>query len=165
MKVCEICGKREATLLVRRLDKDGNATDLNVCAECAKGQGLTGTEVGGTDSGAIISELKSKIRESDEKIVCKRCGMSYAEFKRLGKLGCSECYQTFAEKLKPLLRRLHGAVQHIGKTPHQGRKRAQERLEIQRLRVELEKAIKQEDYERAAALRDQLKRREDEAGS
>lgn len=165
MKLCDICGKKEATLVVRKLNKDGNATDLNICAECAKSQGLTGVEECPADSVAIIAELKSKMEENDEKVVCGHCQMSYAEFKRLGKLGCSDCYQAFAEKLKSLLRRLHGAVQHIGKTPHQGRKRAQERLEIQRLRVELEKAIKQEDYERAAALRDQLKRREDEAGS
>lgn len=165
MKQCDICGKKEATLVVRKLNKDGNATDLNICAECAKSQGLTDVEECPADSVAIIAELKSKMEENDQKVVCGRCQMSYAEFKRLGKLGCSDCYQTFAEKLKPLLRRLHGAVQHIGKTPHQGRKRAQERLEIQRLRVELEKAIKQEDYERAAALRDQLKRRENEAGS
>lgn len=165
MKLCDICGKKEATLVVRQLDKDGKATDLNVCAECAKKRGLTGVEESLPESGAVITELKSKVDDSDAKVVCMRCGMSFAEFKRVGKLGCADCYQAFAEKLRPIIRRLHGSVQHIGKTANQGRKRAQEHLEIQRLRAELEKAIKQEDYEKAAALRDRLKRREDETGS
>jgi protein arginine kinase activator len=165
MKLCDICGKKEATLVVRQLDKEGKATDLNVCAECAKKRGLTGVEECEPDSGAVIAELKSRLEESDRKVICPRCGMSFAEFKRAGRLGCADCYQAFTEKLKPIIRRLHGAVQHIGKTANQGRKRAQERLEIQRLRAELEKAIKQEDYEKAAALRDRLKRREDETDS
>ncbi|MCL6466614.1 MAG: UvrB/UvrC motif-containing protein [candidate division WOR-3 bacterium] len=165
MKLCDICGKKEATLVVRQLDKEGKATDLNVCAECAKKRGLTGVEECEPDSGAVIAELKSRMEESDSKVICPRCGMSFAEFKRAGRLGCADCYQAFTEKLKPIIRRLHGAVQHIGKTANQGRKRAQERLEIQRLRAELEKAIKQEDYEKAAALRDRLKRKEDETDS
>lgn len=161
MKVCDICGKNEAQIRVRQLDKEGRATDLMVCGECAKKRGLTGVEETKIKSAEVLSELRAKVDEIDRKIVCARCGMNFAEFKRRGRLGCAECYHTFARQLEPLLRRLHGAVQHVGKTAQQGRKRAQERLEVQRLRAELQRAIKEEDYERAAALRDRLKRAED----
>ncbi len=165
MKMCDICGKNEATLKVRQMDKEGRATELNVCAECARQRGLSGVEEIKSDSGAVLAELRSKIEKQDKEIVCVRCGMSFAEFKRAGRLGCAECYRAFHQQLQPILRRLHGAVQHVGRTVQQGRKRAQERLEVQRLRVELEKAIKAEDYERAAALRDRLKKAGDETGT
>lgn len=158
MKRCDLCGKREPAMTVRQVTKDGRTTEIAICAECAKLRGFTTVEKLKKESEMVLAELKARVDEQDKKITCKRCQMSFAEFKRRGKLGCAECYQTFAEQLKPLIRRLHSAVQHIGKTPHQGRKRAQERLQIQRLRAELERAIKEENYERAAALRDQLKK-------
>ncbi len=162
MKMCDICGKNEATLKVRQLDKEGRATELTVCADCARKRGLSGVEEIKSDTAQVMAELKSRIENKDKEIVCPRCGMTFLDFKRLGRLGCAECYQAFREELAPLLRRLHGAMQHIGRTVQPGRKVAQERLEMQRLRAELEKAIKAEDYERAAALRDRLKRAGDE---
>ncbi len=157
MKRCDLCGKREPTITVRQVSKDGRTTELAICGECARQRGFTAVEKLRRKSDALLAELKGRVEEQDKKIICERCKMSFAEFKRRGKLGCAECYRAFAEQLKPLIRRLHNAVQHIGKSPQQGRKRAQEKLQIQRLRAELEKAIKEENYERAAVIRDQLK--------
>jgi protein arginine kinase activator len=165
MRRCDLCGKNEAVLTVRQLDKEGRATELAICAECAKKRGFTSVEDLKKNSQELLDELRARIDEKDKKVVCPGCGMSFAEFKRLGRLGCACCYETFADHLQPLIRRLHGAVQHIGKGPQQGRKKAQERLQVQRLRAELEAAIKDEDYERAAALRDLLRRAGDESGT
>lgn len=158
MRICDLCGKQAAALTVRQLDKDGKATELAICAECAQKRGFTSVEDLKQNAAEILKELKAKIGEKDKELVCPRCKMSFAEFKKVGRLGCAECYRTFSELLKPLIRRLQGSVQHVGKGPQQGRKRAQERLEIQRLRQELDQAIKDEDYERAATLRDRLKK-------
>ncbi|MGB9742264.1 MAG: UvrB/UvrC motif-containing protein [candidate division WOR-3 bacterium] len=158
MRRCDLCGKREAALTIRQLDKEGKTTELAVCAECARKRGFTSVEDLKRNAAEIIAELKAKVADSDREVVCPRCKMSFADFKRLGRLGCAECYRTFAEQLQPLVRRLHSSVQHVGKSPQQGRKRAQERLEVQRLRAELEQAIRDEDYERAASLRDRLKK-------
>ncbi|MGQ9708610.1 MAG: UvrB/UvrC motif-containing protein [bacterium] len=165
MRRCDLCGKNQAALTVRQLDKEGRATELSICAECAKKRGLTSVEDLKKNAQELLEELRTRIDDNDKKVVCPGCGMSFAEFKRLGRLGCARCYETFAELLQPLIRRLHGSVQHIGKSPHQGRKRAQERLQVQRLRAELKAAIKEEDYERAALLRDLLRRAGDESGA
>ncbi len=165
MKRCDLCGKNEAVLKLQQLDKEGKATEISICAECAKKKGFTSVEDLKKGAAELLAELKARIDEKDKKVVCPKCGMSFAEFKRVGRLGCAGCYSQFGEQLQPLIRRLHGSVQHIGKSPHQGKKKAQERLQIQRLRAELQAAIKAEDYERAAALRDRLRQAGDEPGN
>ncbi len=162
MKECDLCGKSEATMKVSQLDKDGKVTEISVCAECARQRGFT--EVGKLKAGVaeIIAELKTRVDEGDSKLICGNCGLSYAEFKQQGRLGCADCYISFHDKLAPLIRRIHGAVQHVGRTASGGRKQAQVKMNVQKLRDALSGAIQDEDYEKAAALRDQLRRTEEE---
>lgn len=162
MKQCDSCGKSEATLKVSQLDKDGKVTEIAVCAECARQRGFTDVEKLKSGVAEIIAELKTRVDEGDIKLVCRNCGFSYAEFKRQGRLGCAECYVSFHDELVPLVRRIHGAVQHVGRTASGGRKQAQVKMNVQRIREALSGAIQAEDYEKAAALRDQLKRAETE---
>lgn len=161
MKECDLCGKVEATMKVSQLDKDGKVTEISVCAECARQRGFT--EVGKLKAGVaeIIAELKTRVDEGDAKLICGNCGLSYAEFKQQGRLGCADCYVSFHDQLLPLIRRIHGAVQHVGRTASGGRKQAQVKMNVKKLRDALSGAIQDEDYEKAAALRDQLRRTED----
>ena len=50
-------------------------------------------------------------------IKCPRCGFTQADFKKAGRLGCPECYQTFAEALEGLLKTMHKGTRHVGKIP------------------------------------------------
>ncbi len=75
-------------------------------------------------------------------------------------MGCSECYRTFNKKLLPLLRRLHGSVQHTGKAPLQKVGVGKKGKEIMELRRELQKVIEKEEYEKAAVIRDKIKKLE-----
>lgn len=142
---------------MKQLDKEGKKVELMVCAECGKKRGLSGVEKTASGKGDTAADLKVKTADQSKKRTCSSCGMSFTEFKRRGKLGCTNCYSSFDEELQHLIRRLHGSVHHTGKGPNQGRKVAQEVLRVQRLRAELDAAIKEEDYERAAGLRDRLK--------
>jgi protein arginine kinase activator len=162
MKLCDLCGKGDGTMKVSQLDKDGKVTEMSICAECARQRGFTEVEKLKANNAEIITELKTRIDEGDSKLVCPSCGLSYAEFKRQGRLGCAECYVSFHDQLVPLVRRIHDAVQHVGRTASGGRKQAQIKMNVQKLREALSGAIQDEDYEKAAALRDQLKRTEDE---
>jgi len=162
MKACDLCGKGEATMRVSQLDKNGAVTEISVCAECARERGFTEVEKLKASVAEIIAELKTRIAEGDAKKVCHSCGLSYAEFKRQGRLGCAECYSSFHDELLPLIRRIHDAVQHVGRTASGGRKHAQMKMNVQKLREALSGAIQAEDYEKAAALRDQLRRSEEE---
>lgn len=110
---------------------------------------------------------------------CPECGLSFARFGEIGKFGCSRCYRTFDDRLEPLIRRVQGSTRHTGKIP----KRAGGRLgmvresdepkpmpdseiyegkgnkwrEIERLKAQLQQAVKEEAYERAAELRDEIR--------
>jgi protein arginine kinase activator len=161
MKQCDLCGKGNATVKVSRLDKEGKVTEISICTDCARQRGFTEVEKLKANNAEIITELKSRIDEGDSKLVCSNCGLSYAEFKRQGRLNCAECYVSFHDQLVPLIRRIHDAVQHVGRTASGGRKQAQMKMNAQKLREALSGAIQDEDYEKAAALRDQLKRSEE----
>ncbi len=158
MRLCDFCGKNQAVVSVKRLDKEGRVVEVLICAECARKKGFSDVEKSPPDT----SHLPKTGRKDKVELVCSNCGMSWVEFKRQGRLGCAKCYTAFKEELPGLIRRLHGSVQHLGKSKSQGRKRAQEKLLVERLRAELTQAIAAEDYERAAALRDRLRRSGDE---
>ena len=92
---------------------------------------------------------------------CPNCGLTIADFKRTGRLGCARCYATFDVSLRGLLRKLHGGTQHSGKVylppdPTETDRTAR----VVGLRRSLSRAVEAEDFERAAALRDQIRRLE-----
>jgi len=113
--------------------------------------------------------LSAATSSTRQVISCRRCGMTMTEFQKTGLLGCAECYESFEDRLGPLLERAHeGAVHHVGKVPQRAlqseRTRAQgsgappltktDRARL--LRARLQQAVKKEDYEQAARLRDEL---------
>ena len=83
--------------------------------------------------------------------------MTYSEFKKIGRFGCANCYQAFKKNILPLLKRIHGSVQHLGKIPPKTARETKVMEEIKSLKLRLEKNIELEDYEGAARLRDQIK--------
>ena len=85
------------------------------------------------------------------------CGMSYDEFPKTGKMGCSRCYDLYGERIKPLLKRIHGSVSHTGKAPEKITQTLKTDNEISKMKAELEAAVQREDYERAAELRDKIR--------
>ena len=99
---------------------------------------------------------------------CPECGMSYAEFRQHGRFGCPRDYEIFGEQIEKLLKRIHGGARYAGKRPGGGAVHPPPtRDEILRVRVLLDEAVKSENYEEAARLRDQIRKLTDEpeAGS
>lgn len=90
-------------------------------------------------------------------LVCEKCGMSYDDFQRTGKMGCGNCYSVYGEKLKPLMKRLHGSTEHIGKIPEKISVTMKVTKEIENLKQLLSKAVGNEEYEKAAELRDKIR--------
>ncbi|MDH5683841.1 MAG: UvrB/UvrC motif-containing protein [candidate division WOR-3 bacterium] len=162
MKVCDICQKNESSITITRVDKDGKSTEMHLCSKCALEKGIG--EAGKVKLSVleILAELKDKIKDEDRRLVCPKCGIAFADFKRLGRLGCENCYNAFSERLLPLIKRIHGSSKHIGRRPTDGDKDAKIKLEAKRLRDELKYAIAAEDYEKAARIRDKIKKTEKE---
>jgi protein arginine kinase activator len=90
-------------------------------------------------------------------IRCPHCGFTQADFKKAGRLGCSECYKVFAEGLESLLKTMHKGTRHVGKVPQAYRQTQDLQDKLKSLQKKLEKAISNEDFETAANLRDELK--------
>ena len=88
---------------------------------------------------------------------CPACGFTYQDFKKVGRLGCGDCYEAFKKQLDPLLKRIHGANRHIGKVPLMVGKNIRENASVQDMKTQLEKAIAAEEFEEAARLRDVIR--------
>jgi protein arginine kinase activator len=101
-------------------------------------------------------EMESASRAGAE-TRCPSCGFTQADFKKTGRLGCPECYQTFAEGLETMLKTMHKGTRHVGKAPHTTPKSRDLSDKLKSLQKKLEKAISEEDFEEAAVVRDEIK--------
>jgi protein arginine kinase activator len=90
-------------------------------------------------------------------IKCPQCGFTQADFKKSGRLGCAECYKTFAEGLEGLLKSMHKGTRHTGKVPEGMRQTRDLSDRLKALQQKLAKAIEEENFEQAAGLRDEIK--------
>jgi protein arginine kinase activator len=158
MKKCSICHKEEVSVVITTIDKDGMVLELALCKECAAKKGVGEIKKTKLSAQEILAELQEKVTEEDHNLICTNCGLSYADFRRQGRLGCEHCYESFANKLEPIIKRIHGATQHVGKGITNSRKKISERFEIRKLRVTLQNAIQKEDYEKAARIRDKIRK-------
>lgn len=88
---------------------------------------------------------------------CPVCGASFDDIVRNGRVGCAECYHTFSERLTPLVQRLHGEAVHCGKAPGANLPQPRQNTQLVVKRRALREAIDTQNFEYAAALRDQIK--------
>jgi protein arginine kinase activator len=100
---------------------------------------------------------KPQLKKETISVKCENCGFSYADFKKIGRLGCSDCYDTFRKYLGPLLKKIHGSGIHAGKSPVKVARVTRKKADLTGLRTELQKAIEAEAFEEAAKIRDQIK--------
>jgi protein arginine kinase activator len=160
--LCDICKKNEATVhLTEIIDEQMN--ELHLCEECARQKSVAmEQQFGLSDLLAGMADLDKTEKEAEpvSGLKCPNCGLSYADFKKIGRLGCGSCYNTFSKYLGPLLKRIHGSTQHTGKSPLKATGDLKKKIDTQGLRVRLQKAIESEAFEEAAKLRDQIKEME-----
>ena len=163
--MCEDCGIRPAKFHLMTII-NGDRVERNLCPACmAKHQ----KQIPGIDfsnlAGILNSILENKANPQEqaeqdaryEGLVCEQCGMTYAEFQKCGMLGCANCYQAFKTPMTALLQRVHGNTQHAGRVPGGVHSGTSIRLNIDRLKQKLQRAIADEEYEQAAKLRDAIR--------
>ena len=156
--LCEICGKNEATVHLTEIVNE-KVTKLHLCEGCAKEKGAEMEEhFGLSDLLAGLADLGTGFETGlGDKVKCPACGFTYRDFKKIGRFGCSECYEAFKVQIAPLLKRIHGSDKHSGKMPVTAGKTAKETKTLQDLKSKMEKAIQAEEFEEAAKLRDIIK--------
>jgi len=108
---------------------------------------------------AGLSDFGKHVKEVEKvKLKCKNCGLTYDDFRKFGRLGCSQCYEAFKTHLSTLLKKIHGSNQHVGKTPAKLPTTKRKKIEdLQELKKQMIEAIQMEDFEKAANLRDKIR--------
>ena len=164
--LCQICGKNPATVHFTEIH-DNKMSELHVCERCAEEKGLHSEPAKQKfDIAAVFADMMNSMTTTEEERVghvqCPRCGLLYSAFKETGRLGCAECYSAFQFQLRPLLRRIHGDTRHKGKTPARDGEVVSIARQVQRLYDELQRAVEREEFERAAEVRDEIKRLEEQ---
>lgn len=165
--ICQECGQKPATLHFTKI-VNGEKTELRLCETCA---GEKGEMFPGSSSNFSIHHLLSGLLNFDSPISasggssptvervfrCETCGLTYAQFSKSGRFGCEDCYRYFAPRLGPIFRRIHGNMEHSGKVPKRTGGAIRIKKEISELKRQLQQKIELEEFEQAAAIRDQIK--------
>ena len=149
--LCDDCGKKPATIFFKEVLPE-KVVELHLCESCAQKRGLLMTKK--MSPIEILQKLLKERNAKDEKVICPVCYLSLAEFKRVGRFGCSNCVRAFKPHIKNLVKQIHQSDKHVGRKPQPGDKKG---FEILKLLEELKKALTQEAYEEAAKIRDKLK--------
>ena len=189
--LCDNCGKREANVKYSE-NINGNKKELHLCEECSEKLGIGKMDFnmpidfssffgglledfGTTDFMPLFDEVKN--------LKCNSCGYTFEDIVNTGRLGCGNCYDVFEDRLDPIIKKIQGSNRHIGRTGKIIDSKIEEKFsdskkednkeqsinkevsEIEKLQNELKQAIKDERYEDAAKIRDEIKKIEDVAVS
>jgi protein arginine kinase activator len=157
--LCDICKKNEAKVHLSHL-AEGKMLKLDLCESCAKAKGVD-VEEGFSPSDLLVGlGAAEEIRVESPGAQCPVCGFTQADFKKTGRLGCSACWETFSAGLASLLKAMHKGDHHVGKVPAKAMHTLALSGKVRELTERLEKAIREEKYEEAAQIRDEIRQLE-----
>ncbi|MCA1032731.1 UvrB/UvrC motif-containing protein [Bacillus timonensis] len=167
--ICSECKERPATLHFTKI-LNGEKTEIHICEHCAQEKGemfmfpsSAGFSLSNLLAGLLnVEPMKGKSTENPfsnkEVVQCERCKMTFQQFAKVGRFGCSNCYKTFSNQLNPVLKRLHsGNTTHSGKIPKRIGGNIHLRKQIKLLKQNLKELISEEEFEKAAKIRDQIR--------
>lgn len=170
--ICQECGSKPATLHFTKI-VNGEKTEFRLCESCAREKGEF---IPGTPNGFSIHQLLSGLMDFEPSTAgagglgqqqtskrCENCGLTYAQFRKLGRFGCSSCYTYFADQLDSIFKRVHGNTVHIGKVPKRAGGLIRYKREAEQLKRKLKTLIEREEFEEAAKVRDEIRELERKA--
>ena len=162
---CQYCEK-PATFHITELTGTEPA-ELHFCEEHARlylTQSDEPEETAPSLAGVLAQQLKVGQTAEDlarlDQRSCPVCGVTFYEFRHAGRLGCPHDYVHFSEDLEPLIMNIHGATEHVGKSPQHGVRGTDHQTSLIKLRREMKEAVEREDYEQASAIRDEIRQLE-----
>ncbi len=172
--LCEKCGKNEATFYYKE-NINGTEKAYHLCADCAKKLEESGEIRSFNDNffdsmnkifsgdnffGSLFAPASARHALSapgKETKTCPLCGSTFADIVENGKLGCPMCYEVFGDALPLTIQRIHGRTKHTGNVPKRFRAALEAKEKLQKMEDELHEAVKNEEYEKAAELRDAIR--------
>ena len=162
---CESCRKREAAVDLTIVSGDDKRS-LHLCPRCARRESGAPPKAPAkavTKINVVLGHLAVESQEAE----CPECGLTYERFRKTGRLGCPACYAAFGAPMRRLLRRIHGADSHVGRQARPPEAPAADTAadtgrgdsgQLEEWRRELQQAVEEEAYEKAAELRDRIRR-------
>lgn len=157
--LCDVCKEKIANVHFTKII-NGEVDEQHLCESCAKKHNENNFD-NSHDFNKFFSGLFDSLEEEVPKhkpdIKCSNCGLTFNEFKRVGKFGCSECYTEFKSGITSMLKGIHGHERHKGKIPKKANTNIKISREIRELSMKLEEAVKKEEFEKAAIIRDEIK--------
>lgn len=153
-----VCKQKEAKVHLSHIVGD-KMQKFDLCEECSKAKGVD--DPVGFQLADLLMNLgtghETELTAEQGALECPHCGFTQADFKKVGRLGCAQCYVTFAEPLEGLLKSMHKGIRHVGKVPRSFQHSRDHAEQLKALQKRLEQAVAAEDFEAAAKLRDQIK--------
>lgn len=162
--LCCVCKEREAKVHLTQIVGD-KMQKVDLCDQCAKQKGVndpTGFSLADLLLGLGASQ---EMEQSAADVRCSNCGFTQADFKKAGRLGCAECYETFKDGLEGLLKSMHKGTRHHGKVPQALQQSRDLADRLKTLQRKLDKAVAEEDFEQAALVRDEIKSTKEKLGT
>lgn len=172
--LCQNCKKNNATIFYEETI-NGKTTSYALCHECAakmRAEGKIQDTIDMSSIGSLfanpfgdlfgtfmgIPEAKTGVHKN----VCPDCGCDLGAIRQTGMAGCPTCYTYFMESLQPMIRNIHGNTKHTGRIPMRFKARKEKKDQLQQLKKELNEAVKHEEFEKAAEIRDRIHALENE---
>lgn len=178
--LCDNCGKNEATVMYSE-NINGVKKEMHLCQKCSKELGIDNINFNmPIDFSSFFGEMLEDFQtpefmplyNSMKDLKCKNCGYTFDNIVNKGQFGCANCYETFQNEIDPIIKKIQGANMHIGRIGkisdnkieklNLEDKESKELNKIDQIKAKLKEAIKTEDYEKAAKLRDEIKKLENE---
>ncbi|MBN2874607.1 MAG: UvrB/UvrC motif-containing protein [Spirochaetales bacterium] len=150
---CDMCGASDSVFFIH---PDGIGGEVHLCRACAIAKGYATASV--DDSlGARLDSLLTGVTEGTHAATCPSCGWTSSQLASTGLLGCAACATTFRSEILSILKRSGRVGQYEGKVPLRRGPSISAEPSRAALSRELEDAIRAEDFEAAAAIRDKLR--------
>lgn len=163
---CQECGSDTATVHIKRREGEEEIS-VHLCRACAQKLGWHDPlEDAKFPLAHFISSMMQDMtsglmrnRDEESQGSCSECGLSFEDFSRTGRLGCGHCYEAFRASMEELLRRIHGNTRHRGQRPESSPRprTSAQTTTLRQLKADLDRAIADEDFERAAKIRDEIR--------
>jgi protein arginine kinase activator len=164
---CEKCKDQDATIHFTQV-RDGKVVSYNLCQECAGDAGMKGAKFDSSQQPMFAPEAKKEVLSElahEAGAVgdghCPFCNSTLDDIKNSGRLGCSQCYFTFENQVDVLLRRIQGSSFHVGKRISRPEGKVYDnQMLVRELKKKLSESVKKEEYEKAAEIRDEIRKLE-----
>lgn len=162
--LCEYCNIKNATVTLTQ-NINGEIKTINICQDCANALGVIPNTLEISDSiddidsffASMFGSTKSNTNSTAGTIACDFCSTTLNEIQKTGKLGCAHCYDVFTQNIEGAIRHIHSANTHCGKIPFSVDGKLGLKRKIDELKAKLSLAVQNEEYEKAAKIRDEIK--------